>query len=769
MRSVRFRFAAELRGRWRAWVGVAILAGLFYGSVVGAAAGARRTDTVVARSIHNKLTPDVFIVPAYSANGELLKFDAIAAFPEVSRSFRVPLFINLDDFDLAGFADQALATQAGRLLDGRLPDPRVPDEATATFVAREKRHVHVGDTVDMHLAGPGYTGSGDPPPGPTAKLKIVGITASLGDFASVASSGISVTSSFIDAYKDRTSNTDIYMFVLKHKSADLVAFRRHMSQLTGGKPVLFVESRNDWIQVQRSFHVQAAALWILAAFLGLVTLLVFTQTLARLARQESADHQTLSALGMSRSQRTALAALRGLFIGLVSAVIAGALAVGSSGFIPFGRPRLAETSPGLSAPAIFLFGGFAATLVVVLLQSTVPAIVRRGRGPVRASRAASIAEAVPGAAASVGLRFALEPGRGADAVPVRSAVAGTTLGVVALVMSLTVAASLAHLLATPRLYGWGWDAVAEVGDAGPDATAKLEAVPGVTAVGYGNLAAQVSVGSVSAELVSMELGPIQPVLLEGRRPERDDEVALARKTLRAAHAKVGSVVSIAVQGQEVARRMRVTGVAVLPVESDVSTLGEGVLVSGAGLRRFDPAVRPDVAFIRWAGGADGARIQRDVASLVGGAQHIRVPTKPSTLVDFGRVRSLPLILAGLLAGLGLATIAHVLVSSVHRRRRDLAVLKTMGFVTRDVRAVVIWQALTLSSLSLAIGIPVGVAVGRRVWVVFARDTGFVGEPVTRLLPLAVVPIGAVALAMVIAAIAGRVAARTQPAAVLHSE
>src|SRR5438270_1909131 len=100
MRSVRYRFAAEVRARGRAWIALAILAGLFYGSVVAAAAGARRTDTVVARSIHNKLTPDIFMVPVYSENGELLKFDAIAHFPEVARSFRVPMFINLDRLDV---------------------------------------------------------------------------------------------------------------------------------------------------------------------------------------------------------------------------------------------------------------------------------------------------------------------------------------------------------------------------------------------------------------------------------------------------------------------------------------------------------------------------------------------------------------------------------------------------------------------------------------------------------------------------------------------
>src|SRR5260221_2455715 len=182
MRSVRYRFAAELRARGRAWVAVAILAGLFYGAVVGALAGGRRTDTVVARSIHKKLSPDIFMVPAYSENGDLLDFDAISRFPVVARSVRLPMVLTREDWDVTGFADPSVATQAGRLLAGRLPDPRKPDEALANFVAREQRHVHAGDTVDITLIDPGFSGEGEPPPGPAVTLKIVGITESLRDF-----------------------------------------------------------------------------------------------------------------------------------------------------------------------------------------------------------------------------------------------------------------------------------------------------------------------------------------------------------------------------------------------------------------------------------------------------------------------------------------------------------------------------------------------------------------------------------------------------------
>jgi hypothetical protein len=57
----------------------------------------------------------------------------------------------------------------------------------------------------------------------------------------------------------------------------------------------------------------------------------------------------------------------------------------------------------------------------------------------------------------VGVRFALEPGRGRTAVPVRSALLGTVLAVALLVATLGFSSGLHTLVSTPSLYGWNWN------------------------------------------------------------------------------------------------------------------------------------------------------------------------------------------------------------------------------------------------------------------------------------------------------------------------
>ena len=72
--------------------------------------------------------------------------------------------------------------------------------------------------------------------------------------------------------------------------------------------------------------------------------------------------------------------------------------------------------------------------------------------------------------------------------------------------------------------------------------------------------------------------------------------------------------------------------------------------------------------------------------------------------------------------------------------RELAVLKTLGFDRRQVRAAVAWQATTLATVGLVLGIPMGVLVGALVWRQVASGLGVVTTaPLPALALIAIVP------------------------------
>lgn len=126
------------------------------------------------------------------------------------------------------------------------------------------------------------------------------------------------------------------------------------------------------------------------------------------------------------------------------------------------------------------------------------------------------------------------------------------------------------------------------------------------------------------------------------------------------------------------------------------------------------------------------------------------------------------ILGGLLALIAAGTLAHALVTEARRRRRELAVLKTLGLVSRQVRGALRWQSLTLVMIALVVGLPLGGVVGRAAWTFLANQLGVVPEPVTPVGPLLILIPLALAVGLLVAIIPSRIAARTPAATVLRA-
>jgi ABC-type antimicrobial peptide transport system permease subunit len=129
----------------------------------------------------------------------------------------------------------------------------------------------------------------------------------------------------------------------------------------------------------------------------------------------------------------------------------------------------------------------------------------------------------------------------------------------------------------------------------------------------------------------------------------------------------------------------------------------------------------------------------------------------------------PLIFGVILVLFGVATLLHLLLVSVARRRPELGLLKALGFVRSQVASSVLWQATTVALTGIIIGVPAGVAAGRLIWRAFAAGLGVVPVPVVTAWIIAAIALGTVLAANGLAVGPSLAAARTRPATLLKAE
>ena len=106
--------------------------------------------------------------------------------------------------------------------------------------------------------------------------------------------------------------------------------------------------------------------------------------------------------------------------------------------------------------------------------------------------------------------------------------------------------------------------------------------------------------------------------------------------------------------------------------------------------------------------------------------------------------------------------------TTRRRARDLAVLRALGSTPAQAAAAVLAMAMTTAAVGVALGVPLGWATARLIWGEVARSTG-VAADITVPLTVAVVLVGTLAAAALLAVLPARRVARARPSEVLRSE
>ena len=706
---------------------------------------------------------------------------------------------------------------------GRMADPGRADEMVATAEAASLGGWRVGETVrfgayTVQQANSPAFSPATAKPAARVSVKLVGLVVLPAQVARDDVDRYPTVVLMTPALTRRLRSSEtlpLYGLRLEHGTQDVPAVEREIIRfLPRGTTYAFHITSVVTGQVERASKPEAIALGVFGAIAAAATLLIAGLAISRGLWANDEDLIVLRALGADPGTMTVDAGLGLLGAVVLGSVAAVGVAVALSPLAPIGSVRQLDPSPGFAVDWTVLGTGFA-VLVAGLGALTVALAYRRAtraygdrREP--AGRASSVVRAAERtglpAPAVAGLRFSLEPGHGRTSVPVRSVLAGAVLAVVVVVATVTFGSGLSTLNSHPALYGWNWNyALSETtggGDVPPMAGRLLDHDPDVAAwTGFKYGEAQID-GQTVPELDGQTHAALSPPILSGHALDANNQVVLGVATLAALHKKVGDSVVASYGGPQNApiyippTHVMIVGTATMPAIGTSGTLhpsmGTAALfaadIEPAAFRRAttspDPNLDgPAIDVVRLRSGVTPAAGLDSLQRIAGAANKVLAADpnsygdsvdvldvqRPAEIVNYQSTGATPLILASGLAGGAVAALGLTLAASVRRRRRDLALIKTLGFTQRQLATAVAWQASVAAITGVLAGVPAGIALGRWLWDLFARDIYAVPEPSVPVLQIVVVALAALVLANLAAAIPGRIAARTSTALVLRAE
>lgn len=776
MRAVRYLVGTKLRSLVVPGLVLAVVVGVVLGIVITLAAGAHRTETLPAR-VDAAAGGGFDYLVTQQQSGQRPLTDQVAALPgvETAESYSF-VFGGVAPAGTAGVVEagvQALVFAGTEhafgvhIVSGRAMDQSVDDEFVATQSFVRATGAELGDQFDLYTISQQSAAEN----GFSANAARFTLTATLvGVFAGATTvddpeAYLIFPERLIDRPEVGIALTMIPVRVAH--GVDEAALRSELATLPDAAQLSVDSGQLITADTQRAIRTQARGMWLLTVVAAIAALVTLTQVVTRQMRVTRAERETLTAIGLSNGQVFLETMTRAALPIVAGGLLATALAIACSGIFPTGTVGNYEPNPGVLVQwAVLGPSALVSVALLLLLTGLVLAFSHTTKAAVVSSPVVNaVASRAPVLPAAIGIRLGFTRARG-ERGSLRAALAGVLFTVGGLIGAITFGVSLDRLIDEPFRYGWNMDV--SIGDNGGEQmngelAATLESDPNITSLIY-YAQAYAKANDTDVPVMGMERvrGDNAPVLLGGRLPATEDEIAMGRVTARHVGVNVGDEVTLT--GSAGSHTFSVVGLVVLTGLGSNDGVGEGALTTLDGLHQVgdEPVTSAavdfysrDAAVAKYSSEFDPSYVTADV-----------VPGAISSLV---RVRSVPYVLAGLLGLLLVLTTTQTLLASLRARRRDLAIVRALGGAPRLLRRSVHWQATVVTLVPALVAVPLGLIAGRLVFKALADDIGAVDTAKFPSAAVVGVIVGVVVLANLVAMWPARLARRLSAAAALRTE
>jgi hypothetical protein len=819
MTAVLAWFRLDIRRRWRSLLVLTLLIALASGAIMTAVAGAKRGASAMDR-LQELTRPATILVQSATPGVDwtpVRELPEVEALSEVVFSgYEIDGELAPESFMLPPADAEAMRTvERPVVLQGRLADPDRADEVVVTPAFLDTFGKSVGDSVALGLYAPEQVDTSQGPDTAytsielwllTGQQQAAAVEAKLdpNDVAPAAGPVVDATIVGVIRSPFYGDTLDSPGFVIPSPGlyteyapnllgAQGLASVNALVRLDGGEAAIpgfltgltEVAERSDIdIDIQNlaaltrlhdSTGFEASSLFVVAAAATIAAAVLIGLAVARYTAVTVTDLNVLRAVGLTPGQLIGVAAAGPTAAAMAGTAIGAMAAVLASRWFPIGSASHVEPVPGTDVDVSVLALGLLGAVLTVAAVAV--SVAGRSAGFASSPRRSAVATAATKAGFPVpvvmGTRLALESGRGRQAVPARPALVGAVAGVTGMLAALTFSSAVHDAATNPARNGIvhqaeAWVGFGNVTFAPADRVfPALAAVPGVSGLNEVRVQAAESGGeSVNVFSFSSIGTPPNYIVTEGRLPVSSTETMLTSVATDALGVGVGDTVTITSKSGEAELVVVGVGVidrelgpmAVTTPEAYDALFGDEFMMH-YGEIALEPGIEPEAILP-----------ELSAAALVPeGSDFGLFPKEFTSLTELRFMRPLPLFLAGFLAVLALVAVGYALVMAVRRRRRDLAVLRAVGMTPMQSRGVVLNQATLTALVGLAVGIPLGVALGRTVWR-YVADLLFLHyvPPVTWLALALVVP-AALLAAVLLAAHPSHRAATTRVADVLRAE
>lgn len=786
--------SAYIWGEWRrrapGLVVVGVIVALAAGSVLALVAGARRTESALARSRVASVAADAMVqYPELDDDPERRREVAglIAALPGVRHVGEVQIyFVYADDgvFDSGDISYGNLATasvdgvfgtdiERGRLLAGSRPAPDDPHAVSVSETLARRLDLAVGDQVAVDSLSAEqreciFTGCPlDEPEGPSLELRVAAIERFVAEaYGPTNAQQFLLTPAFVTRYHDEIANfSSMYAVTLEDGLAGVDRLREQVLDLVdeqGDDPEeAYVSGALDQAAgIVDASDAAASGLRIVAVIAGVVGAAVLIQALFRQLVANPTDDLVLRGIGVTVRQRigAGLAIVAPALVGGV--VLAAGGATAASTRFPIGQARLIEPDPGVDVDGeVLVIGALVALAIVVALAAAVTETVTRRTATARgATPVPALLTAARSPALRLGVRSAIQRSAHATGASRLQSIGGAIVAIVVLTGALVFGRSLERFVDSPARDGWGFDMEIGIGDEVPleEALASTQQIAerdGVAGAALYVMNDNFDIGGRTEALIGTRTvaGDVTLTTIAGRAPAGPAEVALGAGTADRMGVEVGDRVDLtSEEGRAVS--VEVVGLVRMPViASDAPDIGAWATIEGfQRLAAVDGAYPGVLASI--ADGVDARAVSNDLAR-----DYSFVDPEPRRSSDANTLRGLRVltdVVVGLAAALGLLAVGHALMVGVRARRGELLILRAIGCGRRTLWSTISWQATAVAAIGLVVGLPVGVAIGARLWSTMAASIGAADDSIVPSAVVLTVPV-ALLLSNVIALLPGR--------------